>query len=261
VGVIYTHERQFMPRLLDTLGRSADGFASRLLLVDNASADGAEQWRPLLPRMDIVRNDRRLHYAANLNRVLAVCDARYALLLNTDMYFDPPTQCVARMIEFMDAHPRCGVAGCRLLHGDGEHAPSARRFQTLSTILARRLGLARVLPGTIDHYLYADRAAEDTFTCDWLSGCFLMVRREAIAEAGQFDERFVKYFEDVDLCLRIARAGWEVWYHGQPYCYHLEQRDSAQLFSPDARRHLRSYLRFLAKWGFSPARHIAKRAA
>ena len=70
---------------------------------------------------------------------------------------------------------------------------------------------------------------EETWECDWLSGCFLMVRREAIEEVGRFDEGYRKYFEDVDICLRMARAGWQVMYHGATSCYHLESRSSKRL--------------------------------
>ena len=257
IGVIYTHERAFMPRLLDSLADSGDGLRTRLLLVDNESLDGAEQWRPHFPDIEIIRNSQRLHYAANLNRILAAATSPYVLLLNTDMYFDPAEQCLAKMVDFMERRPRCGLSGCRLLHADGVHAPSARRFQTVPIILARRLGLSGLMPDTVRDYLYAQHAVDASFECDWLSGCFLMLRREAIAAVGPFDEKFVKYFEDVDICLRMARAEWQVMYHGATYCYHLEQRASKRLFSADARRHLRSYLRWLMKWGFSPQRRAA----
>jgi hypothetical protein len=252
IGVIYTYERHFMPPLLKSMAQSGEGISTRLILVDNASADGAEQWQPLFPQTTIVRNDARLHYAANLNRILAASTSRYTLLLNTDMYFDPAEQCLARCVEFMDRHPQCGLAGCRLLHADGSHAPSARRFQTLPIILARRTGLGALMSRTLGDYLYTDRPIDASFECDWLSGCFLLLRRDAAAEVGPFDEKFVKYFEDVDICLRMARAGWQVMYHGGPSCYHLEQRDSVRLLSADARRHLRSYLRWIMKWGLSP---------
>ena len=176
VGVIYTHERQWMSRLLATLAASADGLAMRLILVDNASAEGVEPWRRVVGRTEVLRNPRRLSYAANLNRILQVSTARYVLLLNSDMYFDPPSQCPARMVRFMEAHPDCGIAGCRLYHEDGGDAFPARRFQTLPIILARRCGLGRLLPGVVDRYLYRDRDPRESFDCDWLSGCFLMLR-------------------------------------------------------------------------------------
>jgi GT2 family glycosyltransferase len=85
-----------------------------------------------------------------------------------------------------------------------------------------------------------------------------MVRKQAADEVGPFDEGFGKYFEDVDICLRMARAGWRVMYHGATSAYHLEQRASQRLFSIDGWRHLRSYLYWLRKWGYrAPAEVVA----
>jgi N-acetylglucosaminyl-diphospho-decaprenol L-rhamnosyltransferase len=252
IGVIYTHERDLMPRLLSTLSASGEGLRMRLLLVDNASAEGVEPWRGYFDDTQVVRNASRLSYAANLNRILDASTARYTLLLNTDMYFDPRNQCLARMVALMDARPRCGIAGCRLLHADGADALAARRFPTLPLVLARRCGLGRLFRGALDRHFYAEHAPDETFPCDWLSGCFLWVRREAIRQVGPFDERYGKYFEDVDMCLRMARAGWQVLYHGAASCYHLEARASKRLFSADAWRHLRAYLAWLRRWGWRP---------
>jgi N-acetylglucosaminyl-diphospho-decaprenol L-rhamnosyltransferase len=254
VGVVYTHERQWMPRLLSSLCASAEGLHTRLILVDNDSADGAEAWEGFLPHTTTLRNRRRLYYAANLNRILQASVAPYILLLNTDLYFDPGEQCLAKMVDFMDRQPRCGIAGCRVYHADKTDAYPARRFQTISVILGRRFGLGRLMPGTLDQYLYKEHAMDGVWPCDWLSGCFMMLRREAIEEVGPFDTRFVKYFEDVDICLRMARAGWQAVYNGGTYCYHMETRGSKNLLSLDAWRHARSYVRWLQKWGFSPDR-------
>lgn len=260
IGVVYTYERNLMPRLLSTLRASGEGVRMRLILVDNQSADGVAPWTREFPETQVVKNSRRLLYPANLNRILQASSARYTLLLNTDMFFDPPAQCVARMVRFMDAHPDCGIAGCALYHEDGVFAYPARRFQTPRVVLARRLGLGRLMAPTLDDYLYRSFDPGQTWECDWLSGCFLMVRREAFEDVGFFDEGFVKYFEDVDMCYRMARSGWRVMYHGGTYGYHLERRDSKRLLSIDAARHLRAYLRWHWKWGFSFARDLPEPA-
>jgi hypothetical protein len=256
IGVIYTHEREFMTPLVSSLANSGKGVTTRLILVDNASADGVDDWRHVFDNTLVLRNDARLGYAANLNRILDASQARYSLLLNTDMYFEPREQCVAKMVRFMDAHPDCGVSGCRLYHADKSYAFPARRFQTPATIAARRLGLARILRQSVDSYLYSDKLPDSVFDCDWLSGCFLMIRRQAALDVGQFDVRFHKYFEDVDFCLRMACGGWRVMMNGATWGYHFEQRASRNLFSNDALVHLQSYARWLAKWGPNPARHI-----
>jgi GT2 family glycosyltransferase len=254
IGVIYTHEKQFMPRLLESLRQSSQGVRARLILIDNASLDGTAHWEPMFPEVLVLRNERRLTYAENLNRILTASRSPYALLLNTDMYFDPEAQCVTEMVRFMDQHPDCGVSGCRLYHEDGSYAYPARRFQTLKMIVARRLGLAKILDQSIRDYLYQERDPGEQFSCDWLSGCLLMVRRAAWREVGSFDTRFRKYFEDVDFCFRMLIRGWRVRFNGHTYGYHLEQRDSTRLLSRDAWLHLKSYCRWLLKWGRQPAR-------
>ena len=87
VGFIYTYERDFMSPLVSTLARSARGVSMRMILVDNVSDDGVEEWRNAVPDTIVLRNSHRLGYAANLNRILEVSTARYSLLLNTDMYY------------------------------------------------------------------------------------------------------------------------------------------------------------------------------
>ena len=249
VGVIYSGERNLMGPLLSTMKASAPGLNYRLILVDNHSCDGIEPWRQIVPETKVLKNSERLHYAANLNRILTASTARYVLAMNTDMFFDPRQRCLARMVDFMDSHPACGIAGCRLFHTDGRDARAARRFQTLPVVLARRFGLGGFMNRTLERYFYMDHAPGESFDCQWLSGCFLMLRNKAVAEVGLFDESFGKYFEDVDMCLRMARAGWRVMHHGATSAYHIEQRASRRLFSADAWRHLRSYFYWLRKWG------------
>ena len=72
IGFIYTHERHLMGPLVSSLAQSGRGVSMRLILVDNASNDGVEPWRNTFPETCIVRNDSRLGYAANLNRILEV---------------------------------------------------------------------------------------------------------------------------------------------------------------------------------------------
>jgi dTDP-4-dehydrorhamnose reductase len=258
IGVIYTHERYWLPRLLSSLAQSGDDLRLRLLLVDNASADGTGPWESRIGQTTVLRNTRRLGYAENLNRILEASTAPLVLLLNTDMSFDPEEQCLSKMVRFMREHPDCGVSGCRLYRPDGAYGYPARRFQTPALIAARRTPLAALLRGARRRHFYCDRPHTDTFECDWLSGCFLLVRREAYQQVGGLDCGFRKYFEDVDFCARMARAGWRVMFHGATYCYHYEQRASKRLLSRDAWQHLRSYARWLRKWGMRPRMRVTR---
>ncbi|HEX7448916.1 MAG TPA: glycosyltransferase [Pirellulales bacterium] len=247
IGLVYTHERRFMPRLLESLAPAAGGLNVRLLFVDNASDGEYARWQARLPRTTVLHNQRRLSYAENLNRVLRLATAPYVLLMNTDMHFDAAEPCLQKMVEFMERRPRCGLSVCRLYHPGGGYAWPARRFQTPRIIVARRLKLARRMHHELADYFYQDRNHFESFECDWVSGCFMFLRRAAVMDVGPFDERFTKYFEDVDYAARMHRASWQVMFNGATYCYHHEQRASRRLLSGDACRHLGAYARWLLK--------------
>lgn len=258
IGVIYTHEQHYMDPLIESLADSGHDLRMRLLLVDNASTEGVSRWCGQFAETAIIRNQRRLGYAENLNLILSASTARHTLLLNTDMVFDPLEQTLTKMVQFMDARSGCGIAGCRLYHPEGEYAYPARRFPSLRAILARRGGALFRSEATTREHLYADLDPLSSFPCDWLSGCFLLVRRECHEQIGGLDaRRFRKYFEDVDYCQRAGEAGWEVCFCGDTYGYHWEQRASRELFSRDSRLHLQSYARWLLK---RLARHCGLRS-
>ena len=261
VGIVYTGEDQLLMQLLDTLRESIGSRRQRVLLIDNASDRGVASFTSTVKPTTVIQNKRRLTYAENINRILAASKAPYILLLNTDIYFEPEANCLAEMLDFMHEHPDCGIAGCRVYHPDGNFAFPARRFPTVRTIACRRLGLSRFMPNEIDKHLYRNRDHRSVFDCDWLSGCFLMLRRAAFEDVGLFDCGFKKYFEDVDYCLRVAMAGWRVMFNGATHYYHYEQRSSRQVFSKSAFIHLSSYLRWLRKWGVNPQRLLAQNAA
>ncbi len=93
---------------------------------------------------------------------------------------------------------------CQIYLPDGTYGQPARRFPTAGAIAARRLGLKRLFARSLADYFYEDRDRSGTFACDWISGCFMLVRRDAMRDVGRFDEGYVKYFEDVDMCLRTC---------------------------------------------------------
>jgi N-acetylglucosaminyl-diphospho-decaprenol L-rhamnosyltransferase len=143
---------------------------------------------------------------------------RYFLLLNADTVARPGA--LRALFDFMEAHPRVGIAGSRLEDPDGTPQCSAFRFITpLSELVGGlRLGAAaRLLPrGVVAPPIPA--AAGPT---DWVSGASLIVRSDALRQIGLLDEDLYTYFDDVDLCWRARRAGWEVWYVPESRVVHL----------------------------------------
>ena len=159
----------------------------------------------------VLENERPQSFAANVNRGVAETRGTFVLVANPDAISEAGA--VQALAEFAAGRPRCGIAGPQMRYSDGAWQPSRRRFPTVSGTLVRRTPL-RLVPGLGEqraHYLLDERPAEPA-PADWLLGAFLLQRREMLDELGGWDGGFRHYGEDIDLCYRAAKAGWERWY-------------------------------------------------
>jgi N-acetylglucosaminyl-diphospho-decaprenol L-rhamnosyltransferase len=204
-GVVVTHGPT--PDLTDCLAALASQ-VNELVVVANLPGPPPE----LPANARLLENERPRGFAANANAGIAATSAPFVLVANPDTVPEPDA--VAELRGFVGKRPRCGVAGPELRYPDGSWQPSRRRFPTVSGTLVRRTPLRLVLdPGRRQraHYLLDERPREPV-EADWMLGAFLLLRRETLEELGGFDEGFRLYGEDIDLCYRAAKAGWERWY-------------------------------------------------
>jgi N-acetylglucosaminyl-diphospho-decaprenol L-rhamnosyltransferase len=190
---------------LDQLG----GLRADVVVVDAESHDGTPEIVADFPDVRLIRCPNRGFAYAN-NQGLMTCDARYVLFLNPDTEILQGT--MSGLVRAMDSRPGVGLVGVRQVDAQGRLDLTIRRFPNALRALGDALS-ADHLPGR-PRWLgerETDRAAYDReVECDWTSGSFMLVRREAIESAGLLDERFFMYSEETDLCRRITGAGWEV---------------------------------------------------
>ena len=175
------------------------------------------------PGVDAVHNERPLGYGANVNKGAALTSAELVLAANPDAV--PEQGAVAALRAFVAAHPRCGVAGPRMVYPDGTPQPSRRRFPTVIGTIVRRTPLRRVVRQRRHYHLDEDQPVEPV-EADWMLGGFLMLRRSMLEELGGFDEAFRLYGEDIDLQYRAQRAGWERWYVPQAVVRHEHKAET-----------------------------------
>jgi GT2 family glycosyltransferase len=160
----------------------------------------------------VLVNARPLSFAANANAGIAATAGDFVLVANPDTLAEPGA--VAALATFAAGRPRCGVAGPQLLWPDGTWQPSRRRFPTVGGTIVRRTPLRR-LRAPYEHqrsHYQLDERPEDPVEADWMLGAFLLLRRTMLQEIGGFDPGFRHYVEDIDVCYRAMRAGWERWY-------------------------------------------------
>jgi GT2 family glycosyltransferase len=195
--------------------------------------------------VEALENDRPLGFAANVNLGLTRTRGEAVLIVNPDAVAEPGT--VSALREFMEAHPRCGVAGPRMVFPDGTFQPSRRRFPTVRGTIVRRTPLRKVFRQ--EHHLHLDESApNDPVQADWMLGGFLLLRRAMIDELGGFDPAFRLYGEDIDLQYRAMLAGWERWYVPAAVVRHEHKAETdRRLLTRRTLWHWRGIVRFVRK--------------
>jgi GT2 family glycosyltransferase len=173
--------------------------------------------------VDAVHNPSPLGFGANVNRGAALTSAEFVLSCNPDAIPEPGA--VAALTAFMAAHPRCGIAGPRMVFPDGTWQPSRRRFPTVVGTIVRRTPLRLVVPQR-RHFHLDESPPDEPVEADWMLGGFLLLRRAMLDELGGFDEGFRLYGEDIDLAYRAMQAGWERWYVPQAVVRHEHKAET-----------------------------------
>jgi len=220
VLLVSFNSAHLLGRLRETLAQAArEGLSLRLLVVDNASTDrSGEILRRCFPCEVFIQNPVNVGFGRANNQLLEHVRSVYVLLLNTDAFVSAET--IAMTVDYMDAHPKCGILGVRLTFPNGALQPSRRKFPTPWTTFLRRTGLERLFPVPAARH-DIDEDHESVADCDWVPGCYYLVRRAVLNDIGLFDPRFFLYFEEVDHCRRARDAGWVVTYLPSTRVVHL----------------------------------------
>jgi N-acetylglucosaminyl-diphospho-decaprenol L-rhamnosyltransferase len=211
VIVVNYNTAHLLDRMFSALGAARSNLTIQTIVIDNASSDGSSaKVRQSYPDVELIENRHNVGFGRANNQALPRIRGRYALLLNTDSFVAPET--LRQTITYMDEHHRCGVLGVKLVAEDGTLQPSCRYFPTPWNTFLLSTGLARYFPRTrlVDDMTW-DPEAE--CACDWVPGCYYLIRPEVIDHLGLFDPRYFLYYEEVDHCRRVRAAGWDVIYY------------------------------------------------
>lgn len=180
------------------------------VLIDDGGNDGtAEAVAAGYAEVRLLRLAEPAGFTRAANRGLAEAGGEVLLVLNSDTEVSGAS--LRAMLAHFAAEPRLGAAGAALRYPDGTLQWSGGRKPTLGWLLALASGFPGAL-GRIPGYRRwrPASAARGTARVDWVSGAAMAIRRTAWREVGPFDERFLFYAQDLDLCLRLRQAGWQV---------------------------------------------------
>ena len=143
----------------------------------------------------------------------------YVLLLNADTIV--LEHALDTLVKFMDEHPKAGIAGSLLLSPDGSAQGSPFRFSGIASELDRGLRL-RVVTKLLSRWNTTIPKPRGPARVGWVAGASMILRRSVLEQIGLLDEDLYTYFDDLDICLRAVRAGWETWFVPGSRITHLE---------------------------------------
>lgn len=213
---------------LGSLPREIDRRPVEVIVVDNSPGDGTgDLVRMQFPWVEYLPAATNLGFGRANNLGYARAHGEFVLFLNPDTVANAAAlaHCLARL----RADDRIGLISPRLVRADGSMDLACRRsIPTLWDGFCRASGLAAIFPhvGFFAGYNLTHLPANGTFDVGVINGAFMMGRRavlEEIAVAGAiFDPNFFMYGDDLDLCIRVARAGWRIVYDGAVSITHLK---------------------------------------
>ncbi|ETX30430.1 glycosyltransferase [Roseivivax isoporae] len=219
-------------RAAEAAACALDGLDGEIVIVDNCSGDGSEEklragvaearWARDLP-VRVIQSGRNGGFGAGNNAGIRAGRSDgvrpdYVYILNSDAFPDPSA--IAVLLHHLESHPWVGIAGSFIYGEDGIPHATAFRFPSIASEFegAARIGLVSKLMPDARVSLGVPNA---TRKVDWLAGASMLMRMDILDRSGLFDEAFFLYFEETELCRRVAALGAEVHYVLESRVMHL----------------------------------------
>jgi hypothetical protein len=245
VGIVNFNTRELLRACLGSVRQEQPG---TVVVVDNASSDGSQAMvKAEFPEVKLVENPSNLGYAAAANQALACCNEEYVLLLNSDAILRPGT--LPALSEYLDRNPAVGIAGPRLLNPDGTAQRSVFPFPTPLDVFLDLSNLSRLIRQIplLRNLYFRTWPQTQARPVPWTLGAALAMRRRAIEAVGRFDASYFMYYEEVDLCYRLLKMGWQTHYAPVADIVHIGGASTGQMRSDMAVQMFASLAHFYRK--------------
>lgn len=215
IVIVNYNVRQFLSQCIDSILKSRKtNFELEIIVVDNASIDGSIEYiSNHYPNVKLIANKQNVGFSKANNQGIKVASGNFILILNPDTIVQEDT--ISICLDYMDKHEKAGVIGVKMLDGSGKYLPESKRGEpTLWNSFTKFSGLTNLFPSSklfSGYYLgYLDE--NSPHKVDVLCGAFMFFRKNVLSEAGNFDEDYFMYGEDIDLSLQVRKKGYEVIY-------------------------------------------------
>ncbi|MFH0886738.1 MAG: glycosyltransferase family 2 protein [bacterium] len=221
ISIVSWNCKDLLRKCLKSIYENTSKISYEVFVVDNASADGsADMVAAEFPKVTLFRRTGNDGFTVTNNQAIRASKGRYIILLNPDTIVKPGA--LDTMVKFMDEHPDAGALGPKLLNPDGTLQRSCLSFPNMWVFILRNLFIEALMPWNpiTRKYLMTDFDHDHIAEVDQPMGAALMVRREPFGKVGLLDEKIHIFFDDVDWCYRIKKAGFKIYFTPEAHIIH-----------------------------------------
>ena len=182
-----------------------------VIVVDNASGDDtAKAVAEVFPNVRLIKNAENRWFTPAVNQGIRASRGHYILLLNPDTRL-LTSNGLSKIVQYLDTHPEAGILGVKLLNPDSTIQADCERFPDLAWVLCYYFLIHKFFPSNPvkRHWRYDDWDRQDTRVVDYVSGAFMVIRRQVFDGVGIFDEGCIMYWGEADFCRTAQKAGWQ----------------------------------------------------
>ena len=224
VVIVNYNVKYFLEQCLISVFNAAKDIDTEVFVVDNASADGSCQMvRDRFPLVKLIENTENHGFSYANNQALRLAKGEFVLILNPDTVVEETT--FSKCIQFMREHPETGSLSVKMIDGKGKFLPESKRaLPSPSVSFYKIFGFSRLFPRskTFARYHLGHLNPDEVNEIEILPGAFMFIRKNALDEAGLFDESFFMYGEDIDLSYRIIKSGFKNYYFPKTTIIHYK---------------------------------------
>jgi GT2 family glycosyltransferase len=184
-----------------------------IFVIDNASSDNSvDMINNEFPNIVLISNTENTGFAYANNQGIALSTGRNILLINPDTLVLP--NALENMVAFLDKSPTVGAVAAKLYNADMSLQYSVRRFPTYLTPFTENPDLGEIpfMRKYTDKSRMMEWNHDSIREVDQPAGAALMIKRAVIETLGKLDKQYHMFFEDVDICYRIKKNGWQIYY-------------------------------------------------
>ena len=230
--IVSWNTRNILRNCLQSIYEHAGKIDFEVIVIDNASTDSSsEMVRNDFKNAILIENSQNCGFAAATNQGITKAGGRYVLLLNSDTVI--LDNAISKVIAVADTNPDAAVIGCRVLNPDYTLQPTCFMFPSILNLLLSSTYLYKLFPRSRffgrERMTWWDR--NDTREVEVVTGCFMLVRKEAIEQVGVLDERFFMYAEETDWCYRFHKNKWRIIFTPDAQVIHLGGQSSQRIRS------------------------------